>query len=229
MKKRMQSYLFWILLVFLGVGVFYPAIGILALVCMLAPVMIAPFKGRFWCGNYCPRGSFYDHVLAKISPHKKIPAFFGYPAFRLFMVIFIITVFSVQMYFAWGDLSAMGMVFIRVIAITTLVGIVLGVIYHQRTWCSFCPMGTMASWVSKIKKPMPLVVENSCVNCKLCTKVCPFQLAPYEAKGSNFGFTHSDCLKCGRCVAKCPKQALYFMPKTDETETTFDNIKSLKG
>ncbi|WP_236614506.1 4Fe-4S binding protein [Sporomusa ovata] len=182
----------------------------IAIICMLAPVLMAPYKGRYWCGNFCPRGSFYDNVMAKISPKKQIPAIFRSKGFRIFMVMFIIGVFSIQMYYSWGDLSAMGAVFVRIILITTIVGIVLGVIYHHRTWCSFCPMGTLASWFSTEPKPMPLKVENSCVNCKLCTKACPLQLSPYTAKGSTDGFTHDDCLKCNRCVEKCPKKALTF-------------------
>lgn len=210
MKSNIQQYLFWILLVFLAVGIIYPVIGLLAIICMLAPVIMAPFKGRYWCGNFCPRGSFYDNVIAKISPKKPIPAIFRSTKFRAFMVIFIIGVFSVQMYYAWGNLSAMGAVFVRIILLTTVVGVVLGVIYHQRTWCSFCPMGTLASWVSAKKKPVPLMVENSCVSCKLCTNACPLQLSPYTAKGNTEGFTHSDCLKCNRCVEKCPKKSLTF-------------------
>ena len=210
MKRNIQQYLFWILLVFIGVGIIYPAIGLIAIICMLAPVLLAPFKGRYWCGNFCPRGSFYDNVIAKISPKKPIPAFFRSKGFRVFMVFFIIGIFTIQMYYAWGNLSAMGAVFVRIILITTIVGIVLGVIYHQRTWCSFCPMGTLASWFSSGKKPMPLQVEKSCVNCKICTTACPLQLSPYTAKEMTEGFTHSDCLKCSRCVEKCPKKALSF-------------------
>ena len=68
--------LYWILLVYLVVGYFYPVIGFLAVICMIAPVAFAVRKGRWWCGNACPRGNFYDRVLAKYSPHKPIPAFF---------------------------------------------------------------------------------------------------------------------------------------------------------
>ncbi|BBB89653.1 MAG TPA: 4Fe-4S binding protein [Methylomusa anaerophila] len=210
MRKRIRPYLFWILLAFLGVGLVYPAIGIIALTCMIAPVAVAPFRGRYWCGNYCPRGSFYDHVLAKLSPKRKIPAPFSHTAFRAFMVLFIISVFTVQMVYAWEDWAAVGRVFVQIILITTIVGVVLGLVYHQRAWCSFCPMGTLASWISQRKKSFPLIVENSCINCKLCTKACPMQLAPYTAKGSTEGFSHSDCLKCDRCVERCPKQALQF-------------------
>ncbi|MBP2655959.1 MAG: quinol dehydrogenase rane component [Firmicutes bacterium] len=208
--KNIQANLFWVLLVFLAVGMVYPVIGLLALTCMLAPIIVAPFKGRYWCGNFCPRGSFYDNVIAKISPKKPIPKFFRSNGFRGFMVMFIMGVFGVQMYYAWGNLSAMGAVFVRIILLTTIVGIVLGIAYHQRTWCSFCPMGTLASWLSAKSKPKPLKVESSCVNCKLCTNVCPLQLSPYTAKASTEGFTHSDCLKCSRCIEKCPKKALAY-------------------
>lgn len=210
MRSRRQQYLFWILLVFLALGIAYPAIGLLAIICMVAPVAMAPYKGRFWCGNFCPRGSFYDNVIARLSQEKPIPSFFRTKAFRTFMVIFIMGVFGVQMHFAWGDIGAMGAVFVQIILITTIVGIILGVFYHQRTWCSFCPMGTMASWFSAKSKAMPLKVENSCVNCKLCTQVCPLQLAPYTEKGETQGFTYSDCLKCSKCIEKCPKKALAF-------------------
>lgn len=210
MTNRIQPYLFWILLVFLGVGLVYPVIGSIAIICMLAPVAVSFYKGRFWCGNVCPRGSFYDSVLARISPQKAIPSFFKSKGWRLFMIAFIMTVFSVQTYYAWGDWTEIGMIFIRLILVTTVVGIVLGLIYHHRTWCSFCPMGTMASGVAAIKKPMPLKVADTCVNCKACTKVCPLQLTPYVAKGSTEGFSHPDCLKCGKCVTACPKRALSF-------------------
>lgn len=210
MENNIHRYMYWLLLAFLVVGFFYPPIGLIAIICMVAPVLVAFYKGRFWCGNFCPRGSFYDYILAKISPKKSIPPIFKRTGLRVFMVLFIITVFTVQIYAAWGDLYAMGAVVIRLIIITTIVGVILGILYNQRTWCAFCPMGTLASWVSSAKKHMTLMVSDECVKCKLCEKVCPMQLKPYTAKGKVEGFNHRDCLKCGRCVASCPKNALKF-------------------
>ena len=161
MKNKLQGYLYWVLLTFLAAGLFFPAIGLLAIICMLAPVVVSVFRGRYWCGNFCPRGSFYDNVLAKFSPKKTIPAVFRTNSFRIFVLLLIMTAFSMQMYFAWGDLDAMGMVFLRVILITTLLGIVLGVFFHQRTWCTFCPMGSFASWIAEKRKPLPLMVSDS--------------------------------------------------------------------
>lgn len=202
--------LYWILLVYLAVGIFYPVIGFLALICMIAPVAFAMHKGRWWCGNACPRGNLYDRVLSKYSPHKPIPAFVRTKGFRIFMVMFIFTMFGVQMTLAWGDWNAMGRVFWMIILVTTIVGITLSFIFAPRAWCSFCPMGTLSSWVTPRSGKLPkgyrrIVVSEKCTTkCKLCSAVCPMQLKPHESRGNEEGLLHPDCLKCGRCVESCP-------------------------
>lgn len=202
--------LYWILIAYLVAGYFYPAIGWLAIICMIAPVAFAFSRGRWWCGNACPRGSLYDKVLAKYSPHRPIPKFVRTKAFRTFMVMFIFTMFGVQMYFAWGDWGATGRVFWNIILITTIVGVTLSFIYAPRTWCSFCPMGTLSSWATPRSGNLPenyrrvLVGDRCTTKCKLCSAVCPMQLKPYESKNSEEGLLHPDCIKCGRCVSGCP-------------------------
>ena len=118
---------------------------------MLAPVLLSFYKGRYWCGNFCPRGSFYDHVVRPISAKRRTPKFFRQPYFRGFMVVFILCMFSLQMYFAWGDISAMGMVFLILIGVTTLVGVGLSFFFNARTWCNFCPMGTLAMLMTRFR------------------------------------------------------------------------------
>ncbi len=193
--------LYWILPIYLVLGYFYPVVGLLALICMIAPVAFAVRRGRWWCGNACPRGNFYDRVLAKYSPHRPIPAFVRTFGFRLFMVLFI---------FAMGDWNAMGRVFWTIILITTVVGIVLSFVYAPRTWCSFCPMGTLSSWVSPKGAPLPggfvnIHVADTCrMKCRSCARVCPMQLTPYDCRGEQTGYLHADCIKCGKCVTACP-------------------------
>lgn len=202
--------LYWILLAYLVVGFFYPVIGFLAVICMIAPVAFAMRKGRWWCGNACPRGSLYDKVLAKYSPHKPIPSFVRTRGFRIFMVAFIFTMFGIQMYRAGGDWTAMGRVFWMIILVTTIVGVTLSFIFAPRTWCSFCPMGTLSSWVTPRRGKLPdnykrvFVGEKCTTKCKFCSAVCPMQLKPYESRNDADGLLHPDCLKCGRCTAGCP-------------------------
>lgn len=185
---------------------------------MIAPVLFSMFKGRYWCGNFCPRGNFYDKIMYKISRKKKIPPFLKNKYFRAFMVFFIFTMFTIQMHSAWGDWNAIGRVFWNIIFVTTVVGITLSISYSPRAWCSFCPMGSLSALVAP-KEIIPkqnkgmfdfknIHVDNSCILCKKCEKVCPMQIKVYEAKGSDEGLMDTDCLKCGICIDKCPKKSI---------------------
>lgn len=203
----------WVLLVaFCIVGLFYPFIGGLALVCMLAPVVVAFFKGRIWCGNFCPRGSFNDIILARFSTKRKIPAFLRETWFRILVLIGVMSAFIFQLTLAWGNFLSVGRVFVRMIIITTLITIILGLIYKPRTWCTFCPMGTMAYFVSKLKN-LKLHIKhiqfnkNDCISCNRCTKNCPINIDVLSYKDEGV-ISDPNCLKCGVCIAKCPKKAL---------------------
>ena len=153
-------------------------------------------------------------LLSKYSPHRPIPKFVRSFGFRLFMVFFIFVMFGIQMYFDWGDWGAMGLVFWKIILLTTIVGITLSFIYAPRTWCSFCPMGSLSSWVAPKKAPLPKVyksihVSSQCEEkCKLCARVCPMQLTPYISRGEQLGYLHPDCLKCRKCEKACPTKII---------------------
>ena len=88
------------------------------------------------------------------------------------------------------------MVFYRIIVVTTIIGIVLSLFYNHRTWCSFCPMETIASVISKFRKNKNVLrVSSSCVSCKICEKKCPLGIVPYDYKGDIL--SHPDCIQCG--------------------------------
>lgn len=185
-------------------------IGFIALICMIAPIWMSVYKGRYWCGHYCPRGNLYDRVITKISLNRRIPRLFSSVYFRAFMVLFIFAMFGAQMYLGWGDWRAMGKVFWNIIFVTTVVGIAFGILFAPRAWCRFCPMGTLsADFAPKRSKSgfKQIYLSSNCVRCGRCEKECSMQLKPYEANLQNMVF-HYDCLKCGRCVEKCPKQSL---------------------
>lgn len=204
-RKRLQS-ITWLALpaVIIG-GWFYPVIGFLLFGCMLGAVGLAFSRGRNWCDWMCPRGSFFDLIFTNISRKIQIPSFFHSKAVRIFMLGAIFTAMGVQFYLGWGDLNAMGMALVRILTVTTLVGIILAVFIHPRTWCHICPMGTVAHWIAEGRKP--LYISDNCSECGLCAKVCPMQLKPYSYKDEGI-MGDNDCLKCSTCVASCPKKAL---------------------
>lgn len=211
--KFIHNWAWLMLIIYCVVGIFYPLIGITALICMLAPSIVAVFKGRMWCGNFCPRGSFNDKILSKISLRNKVPKFLKSTWFRLIFFILLMSAFAIQIAFAWGNLYRVAVVFVRMIIITTLITIILGFLYNQRTWCMICPMGTMAHYVTKLKlvkgkfKYIAFRKEK-CVDCKICTKSCPIGIDVLSHK--NIGkVVDVDCLKCKVCIEKCPKKALY--------------------
>lgn len=210
-RENIIKMLYLILLIYIVAAIFYPILGIIAIVCMIAPIAMSLFKGRYWCGHYCPRGSYYDKLISKISRNKEIPHFIRNRYFRAFALFFIFAMFGIQIYFAWNDWSAIGRVFWNIIVITTVVGTILGIIYSPRAWCTFCPMGTLSSMVTPRKHKTSfknIHVAENCVSCKLCTKACPMQLNPYKSKGTQNGMLDSDCIKCGKCIPKCPKGSL---------------------
>ncbi len=204
--------MFWILFLYLIVAYFFPEVGVVAVICMIGPVAMAVRRGRFWCGHFCPRGSLYDKVVSRFSPHKPVPAFLRTKAFRVAMLVFIFGMFGLQIYMNGTTLAGIGRAFWNIILLTTVVGVVLSFVYAPRAWCTFCPMGTLSAWVAP-KAPargFPYVwVSASCgMKCKRCAKVCSMQLAPYESRGKDAGYLHPDCIKCGSCIASCPTKVM---------------------
>ena len=148
-----RKYGFFMLLAYLTLAFFFPVLGVIAVICMLAPIIFAlSGKGRYWCGNFCPRGNFFQNVTCHASRKRPIPGFLKSTAFRAFMVLFIIGNFSFGIYSNWGSLPGIGMVFYRIIVITTIAGIILSTLYLPRTWCTFCPMGSISTFITWIKR-----------------------------------------------------------------------------
>lgn len=205
--KFWKKYSFTLLIAFIVLSLFDLRFAIAASICMIAPVIVSIFKGRFWCGNLCPRGSFYDNIVSKFSNNRKPPKFFKSYYFRAIVLTIMMSVFISGMIKNWGNLYGIGMVFYRLIVVTTIIGVLLALVYNHRTWCNFCPMGTLASITAKFRKSKNVLqVSSACVSCKLCEKKCPLGLVPYDYKGDLL--SHPDCIQCGKCATACPRNAI---------------------
>ncbi len=202
-----KKYSFLLLFAFIIFSLFDLRFAIAAVLCMAAPVVISLFRGRYWCGNLCPRGSFYDSIMSKFSRHRRVPPFLKSTYFRGFMILFIMTMFTAGVIMNWGNPYGIGMVFYRIIVVTTIVGIILAVFYNHRTWCHFCPMGTLAAIIAHHRKHKKVLqVSSACVSCNICSRKCPFQINPKDYR--NGSLNHPDCIQCGKCLEACPKEAI---------------------
>ncbi len=216
----------WILvpLIALG-GLYYPQMGLLVIGIMLSMMLLGLFKGKYWCGNLCPHGSLFDFILMRISIFKKIPLVFRSPILKWAFFVYFMTVFVIRLADAfgyWGEavfLSQLGSVFVRQYLVwPTIVGVALALILNPRTWCSFCPMGTMQQvlykagkllGINKYTDEFPAITDRErCSKCAKCARVCPVQLEPYKNWEHN-RFQDENCIKCYTCVQNCPSQLLY--------------------
>jgi ferredoxin len=53
-----------------------------------------------------------------------------------------------------------------------------------------------------------LIDEVSCVDCGLCTGVCPTEALTLEPQSFKLMFTRSRCIVCEQCIPTCPVQAI---------------------
>ena len=191
-----------VLIVSVG-GLWYPKLGYFLLLVFAALMLISPFKGRWFCGNLCPRGSFNDFWLKRLSRNQKIPKVSRSLWFRtvIFIVFIIFSLYRVVS--TEKTVDQIGILLVLMCILTTTAAIILGIAYSPRAWCSFCPMGTLQRWLGRKKNQLKF---NSalCIGCDLCNKACPMQLRLNTEK------VKSDCIKCKRCMSLCKAKALTF-------------------
>ena len=182
--------------------------GLLLIGAMLAGgLLLAPVLGRFWCGWLCPRGTFLEYGLGKVSHRSGIPSKLRTPAFKLFIAsvmsaMFIIVLLGKNPLLASQDklASVGGFIVFICIATTLMISIPLGIIYMPRTWCSFCPVGYAQSLLSK-NKVLHISIED-CKNCRKCHTECHLDICR-DYTGKSKTIEHPDCFACMKCTDSC--------------------------
>lgn len=202
----------WILLVLILVfGWFSPMLMLLTFVCMIAPIMFSFKYGRAWCGNFCPRSSFNNSVLGTISREGRIPKLLRNPLFRLLIFILLMSIFIISLIQTGGSRIGIGYALLRMMAVTTIIQICLGIFIQRNAWCMVCPMGTAASFISLLKRQADANIKtlDGCTACGNCSKNCPIQI-DIPAGMKNKTLLHPDCMKCRKCINACPNGILYW-------------------
>lgn len=207
--KWWKKYAYILMILIMFIGLVYPKIMLVFIICMLGPSITGVFTGRFWCGNICPIGNFFDHITLKISNQNKAPKFFRSKVVRIVFTILMMSMFVFEMMRAFGKPVMMGMIFYEMILEAVIIGTFLAVIYHHRTWCHFCPMGSTGAIVTHYSNRKQILSVNSqCSSCKKCEDNCPMGLSPSSYRGEKL--SSYDCIQCGNCKGACPKGAIQY-------------------
>ena len=150
--KKSQSIMMWFLPLIVIGGLFNPFLGYLVLAAVVFLLTLSFFKGRYWCWNLCPRGSFLDIALARVSRNKAVPRVFVKQWFRLAVFVLFIGLVGIRIARAGGNQAVIGAVFVGACLSSTVLAVVLGVTTKHRVWCVICPMGFLQEKISKLKK-----------------------------------------------------------------------------
>lgn len=220
-QNTKRIFLQWILLpivvLTIALGWKYPILGFSAPIVMITGVIGGFINSRYVCGNICPRGSFFDRILSRFSRNISTPVFMKHIAFRIFIFVVLMGFMAFQILQKPYEWHHWGLVFWRMCVITTTIGIVLGLVFHQRAWCIFCPIGTVQNILGENAHHLQ-IDSNLCKECRVCEKTCLMHIPilSYKQKGV---VTDNDCVKCSECIFVCPVNALSFKTKSDKNIT----------
>lgn len=219
--RRWQLFLSGAFLVVLGAAVVSPTFGAVGVLgCMTGVVALGVRDGRSWCDGVCPRGGFLDRYLSRVSRRVDAPKWLARPAVRAGVATVVFAVMAVGLARQWGDPVGMAGVVARLLLVSTVAAVLLGVVYHERAWCLVCPAGTFARVANAvgerlgIDRPTVTVDPEACIDCGQCGAACRPQLDPSAASGEavtdggTATLDDGDCFRCGYCVETCPTDAL---------------------
>jgi len=209
-RKYSQLLMALLLPVVIVGGYLCPRLGFIVVGLITLFMIIASKRGRFYCGWLCPMGAFHERFLSLVSRQKPILPLFKSTWFRWLLFIVMMSLMLTRLSLAWGDSKAIGNVFRMMWIISTGMAIGLGLYFKPRTWCTVCPMGSLQGVSSK--NTYLLTVEEQCIQCKKCLRVCPISTYPgaYRQEKGAGQVPSIECLRCSNCIMNCPKKALHF-------------------
>lgn len=119
---------------------------------------------------------------------------------------------DIKMYLFFADISQF--------SLWTIIILMLFSVVIKNFWCRYlCPYGALLGITSLLSPFRITRNKESCVDCELCTKVCPSNISVHQIgqprRNNPVGQVWSDeCTSCLRCIEECPvKETLILRAK----------------
>lgn len=202
----------WILMILILIfGWTSPWLMFATFICMIGPIVFSFSYGRAWCGNFCPRSSFNMSILSLVSPNKPFPKILKSTIFRFIVFLLLMMFFAYNLYQSHGSIYGIGLSFIKMMALTALIQIALAIYIQPYAWCFICPMGTVSSFITFIRRDKVdhIKIGKRCISCNTCKDNCPMQIEILSWRNEG-EVKDANCIKCRKCIKNCPKKSLEY-------------------
>ncbi len=198
----------------------YNSIHPAGLAIFVAILLMGLLLKRSFCSWVCPIG-FLSEYLWKLGRkifgrNLVLPKFLDYPLRSLKYILLV--------FFAWGILGEMSVRALRAFiyspynrvadikmlmffehlstfSFSVLVVLALLSIPIKNFWCRYlCPYGALLGFLSLFSPVKITRNPKTCIDCKLCTEVCPANLPVHRLNR----IRSDECTTCLSCTAVCP-------------------------
>jgi hypothetical protein len=153
--KSWQGWSWVITIAWMAIAHFWHPFGLYGLVCMFTPIIIAlTGRGKMSCARICPRGSFLGLFARPFAFFTlKRPAITYKKGFKFFVWVLMMGSFIGFMIWAvpQGDIDLLGFTILVFMETATLIGLICGILFTPRMWCTICPMGTTTGKIRGIR------------------------------------------------------------------------------
>jgi len=160
-KKTAKSFMEWswvFILLFFGLSFIDIRFAYLGFFCMIAPIAFAlSGKGKIHCSHYCPRGSLFGKFLSFISMKNSLPPFMTTKWFKYALFVAMFTSFGFCFYQLGLGIENVASAVFNMMLRSSLIGIIIGIVFMPRSWCKICPMGLVAGLIKGKRKVRELI------------------------------------------------------------------------
>lgn len=167
-------------------------------------LLLSTYFGRLYCGYICPINTGMELIDDNANKNKRkrraVPETFKKHWIRYgILVLFLGTMIMV---FKTGKK-------LPVLPGLFGLGIIITIFYKPEFWHKYlCPYGTLLSIFSKFNKRSYMVVNEDCIKCGKCVRVCPSDAILWEDKKEYPSIINNECLLCGKCKEVCPTDTI---------------------